>query len=43
MKYVEGLSDYKSYIVGWIRRGQDGAWVKTPKRNSSHKECDGMG
>ena len=37
MKYVEGLTDYKAYIVGWIRRGQDGAWVKTPKETPATK------
>ena len=37
MKYVEGLTNYKAYIVGRIRRGQDGAWVKTPKETRATK------
>ena len=31
MRYTEGLSDYKVYIIGWIRKGKDGRWTKTPK------------
>ena len=33
MRYVEGLSDYKVYIMGWIRKGKDGKWTKTPKES----------
>ena len=31
MKFVEGLSDYKVNIFGWLRRSRDGRWYKTPR------------
>ena len=31
MKFVEGLSDYKINIFGWLRRSRDGRWYKTPR------------
>lgn len=30
MRYVESLTDYKSYIVGWIQK-KNSQWVKVPK------------
>jgi len=31
MKFVEGLSDYKINIFGWLKRNRDGRWYKTPR------------
>ena len=31
MQFVEGLSDYKINIFGWLRRNRDGRWHKTPR------------
>ena len=31
MKFAEGLSDYKIYFFGWLRRQKDGKWYKVPK------------
>eukprot|EP00435_Cladocopium_sp_Y103_P007244 s1993_g2.t1 len=30
MKYVEHLSEYKAYVIGWIQK-KNGTWTKTPK------------
>lgn len=38
MKFVEGLTDYKVNIFGWLRRRRDGRWYKTPRETPGVKK-----